>query len=542
MRERIERNMQRTTAIALACLAFAAIATNACRVQPLHDLERPALRVPDAYRAELAAGGSAPNADNPDGVPLVDRWWETFEDPELTRVVEEALAANLDLRAAWRRLDQAVAVTTIQGSQAVPQVDLQAGASRSRISDRDAIDPLTGTEGRRTDRESRYFVGGLLRWEIDIWRRIADARTAAELRARATRDDAEATALLLTGIVADTWFRIREQRALLDLLERQIEVGETLLGLTELRFSLGDGTALDVLQQRQQLAATIANVPTIRAELATAENRLAVLLGITPDALSIEPAEGLPELPPMPRVTPPVDLFTSRPDLRAAMNRLEAADHDVASAFADRLPRLALDLSYEFSSNSSGELFQRQAGSILGSLLAPIVDGGRRRAEVDRRRAVLQELFEIFGAQYLDAVREVEDALARERYQVELLAELDRQLEFATNTLNESRSRYVNGLTDYLTVIIAVQSLQELERRILNEERRLLAIRAELHQAIGGEWPSELEAAPPRELAERGKDADADADSGAAPDTEPHASRTPTPPMDPASTETEASS
>jgi len=304
--------------------AVLALGVGACRVQPLHDVERPLVRVPEGYRAQLlergdgagdttvggegtgdsgAGTGTGAGADAAlDTVPLVDRWWETFEDAELTRLVETALDANLDLRAAWRRLDQARALARIAGSEAAPQVDVQGGAGRTRTSDRDAIDPVTGEEGRRTDRQSRYFVGGTLRWELDIWRRIADARSAAELRADATRNDAEATALLLSGLVADTWFRIREQGALLDLLDRQIEVGRTLLGLTELRFSLGDGTALDVLQQRQQLAATIANVPTIRAELATAENLLAVLLGTTPDALVIAPDPGLPELPPMPRL------------------------------------------------------------------------------------------------------------------------------------------------------------------------------------------------------------------------------------------------
>ena len=151
------------------------------------------------------------------------------------------------------------------------------------------------------------------------------------LSIRASRQDLEASALLLTGSVVDVWFILQEQKALLALLQEQIEISQELLDLTEVRFGVGAGSAVDVLQQRQQLEATRAEIPIVRSRLNTAYNQLAVLLGTTPGALDTRIPDGvLPDLPPFPQLGEPATLLVSRPDLRAAQLRLQAADFRVA--------------------------------------------------------------------------------------------------------------------------------------------------------------------------------------------------------------------
>lgn len=470
---------------ALSCM----LGATACTPFRTHTFDEPPFEMPESFDTGNAIGDH-----------VVDRWWLEFEDDALTQAIETAFEANPSLRQAFRRLEQAAAFPRITNAQRVPQVSVQGGASRTEAVDRNGRDPLTGTDETTRATDRRYFAAGVLSWEIDLWNRIGSAVAADELRVEASRRDVEETALLLASEIADAWFTIQEQRALLELLDEQIGVGETLLELTELRFSLGDGTALDVLQQRQQLAATRSAVPETRAALDRQQHRLAVLLGQPPNAAVLEPEATLPELPPFPILAKPVNLVETRPDLRAALLRVRAADHDVASAIADRYPRLALDLSYEFSAARSSEIFERETSSILGSLIAPILDGGRRRAEVARRRAIVQEQLEAFGATYLDALREVEDALSSERHQLDLVDRLREQLELSRANLSESRSRYSNGLTDYLSVIVAVQALQELERRWISEHKRLLAFRADLYRATGGIWMRTLEAPPERSL------------------------------------------
>jgi len=472
-------------------LATVALATTACSPYAVHRLERPPVPVPARF-----------SAAEPEASHAVERWWREFDDPGLDRAVEEALASNLDLRQAWRRLDQALAVARISAAERFPAVDVDAGYRGTRTVDRDATDASTGRTTRleRTTRD--LFVSAGLSWELDAWRRIRNSLRADRLRAEATREDVEAAALLVAGSITETWFTILEQQALLDLLDEQIETSRTLVDLTELRFSLGEGTALDVLQQRQQLASTEAEVPVVRSLRDTARHQLAVLLGRPPgSARELEPDGDLPGLPALPPLPAPVDLLATRPDLRAAARRLQASDHDVAVAVAERLPRFSIALDYELGADRLADVFERELGSLFAGLFAPVFDGGRRRAEVDRRKAVVQELLEGFARQFLAALREVEDALVREREQAELLERLERQLGLSRSNLSESRSRYSNGLVNYVTVLVAVQELQALERRLISERRRLVSFRAELYRSLGGSWMAELSPPPARRLA-----------------------------------------
>ncbi|MFK7960283.1 MAG: efflux transporter outer membrane subunit [Phycisphaerales bacterium] len=488
--------------LAIASTASVALGLGGCRLREGQTFARPPVDIPAEYSAgaamlaDLEAGERQTLTADRDAT--MESWWRTFEDPDLDAAVEAALEANFDLRQAWSRLRQAAAAVVIAGSGRRPSIDGRAGASVSRSGDRAAEIPFDGTPGNRWDESSNLGIS--LAWELDVWGRIASRQDAAALRAAATRAEASDTALLIVASVVDTWITVREQRALLALLEDQVATGRTLLELTELRFGTGAASSVGVLQQRGQVASTESALPVARAQLAAAEHRLAVLLGVPPGTLTIEPEAGLPPLPPAPATGTPADLLVYRPDLRAALLQLDAADHDVAEAVADRLPRITLGLSYDFSGASLGGVLDRELGSIAANLIAPLADGGRRRAEVTRREAVVQQRLDAFGQAMLLALQDVEDALMRERHQRELLRRRAIQLELAAATLRETRSRYAGGQSPYTDVVIAVQNLQQLERQMLGERAALLRFRAELHRSLGGRWMEQLAPPPPRSL------------------------------------------
>ena len=464
-----------------------------CSPYQVRTLDRPEVPVSKAYYHTTP------------GERVIGEWWTEFNNPDLNAVVAIALRDSLDLGQLWSRLTQAYAQAQIEGAELIPQVDIRAGAARTHQIDQDAEELFGGLGGGLGGRASRitntdrYFVTYGLSYEIDVWKRIASRRQAAALEYEASRQDVEATALFLTGAVVDVWFVLQEQKALLALLKEQIGVSKKLLELTEVRFGVGSGSAVDVLQQRQQLAATEGEIPIVQSALNTSYHQLAVLLGTLPGSLdTVSPSAALPPLPPFPQLGSPSQLLIARPDLRAAQLRLQAADFRVATAVAERLPRVALDLSYEFSSRSFATVFRQEVGSLVGNLLLPVVDGGRRRNQVLRQKAVTQELLDRFGQVYLEALREIEDALVQERFQLQLIDNLKEQITLAESTLQESQSRYVYGLINYVTVLIAVQSLQGLQRRLISEQRRLLSIRAGLYRALGGQWTHAVE--PPARL------------------------------------------
>lgn len=421
---------------------------------------------------------------DPPGVVAPDHWWTTFNDPGLDRAVARSFSENLNLAQAWARLDQAQAQARIQGAFLYPEVNVDAGASRSRqtVGNGDAF------------YGNRFAIGVGLTWELDLWKKIANRTEAARLLAEASRDDAEQTALLLSGTVVDLWFNIQEQEQLLQVLNQQIELSRQQLELIELRYGQGIGDALQVIQQRLQVAQVEAEIPLVASNLATSRNQLAVVMGQAPQTESIEqPDPVLPELPAFPRLPAPTDLLQSRPDLRASHARLAAADYEVAAAIANQLPTVRLSLDGGFSSPNVSSLFENTVGSIAGSLLQPVFDGNRREAEVDRRKAIVRERTISFSQEFLIALREIEDAIEREKFQSDLLDQVISQLDLAQKNLEESKIRFGQGQTEYIDVILAIQTLQRLERQEVTVRRGLLANRASLYVAVGGQWTRALE-------------------------------------------------
>ncbi|MDP7288339.1 MAG: TolC family protein, partial [Phycisphaerae bacterium] len=436
-----------------------------CRLHPVDEKVIPAVSGGQAFTVSI------------DGVKPPNRWWTSLGDKNLTALVEKSLSNNLGLQQARLRIEQADSLEKQAAAGLYPTLDADGGARR-RWTD-------AGTHGDT-------LAGGLtLSWEADLWRRLTSIRQAAEFDNAAAREDLQATALMLASEVVETYLGIVEQKQQLALLTRQIEVGQTLLGLIELRFSVGESDIVDVYQQRQQLASTKSQLPLIKSRRRVLENRLKILVARSPSDSPEAAAEDMPKLPPLPKVGVPSTLLTNRPDLRRIRYQLIAADHRVAEAIADRLPRLqlGLDRGYDgsdFRRLTSDGLFT----SLMGDLAGPVVDFGRRKAEVQRRRSIVKERLLEFSETYLTAIGEVEDALWRERRQQELIKALDAELDIARRNLKETRIRFSRAaLTDYLPVLAAVQSLQALERNLLTRRRELVSIRILLYRALGGAEP-----------------------------------------------------
>jgi multidrug efflux system outer membrane protein len=455
--------------------ALLLLATSCTLYRPRKTVD-PAVPVPEQFSA----------AETESIMP--DLWWQTFENEELNSLIERGLAGNLDLKRAWTRLDEAWAAAKIQGANLWPQLNLDAGASRSRS----AVSGISRSSGGTVVHSNTFLVNLAASYEVDLWGRLRSLKTAAALDVEATREDLEAAAMTLTAQVAETYFSIIEKQAQQKLIQEQIEANKTYLKLTELRFIQGLASALDVYQQRQQLASTRAQLPLINSILDTQKHQLSLLLGEPPLAFSVCGHYKLPDLPDIPGTGLPADLLKRRPDVKAAELRVAIADHNVAAAVANRLPTLSLSAGMPFQSNEAEKVFDNWVWNIAANLAGPIFDAGRRKAEVERNKAILDELLYEYSNVILEAFREVEDALAQEKHQRIYLDEIENQVRLGKRTLDEARARYVNGLSDFLPVLNALQELQRLERARIDEYRKLISFRISLYRALGGAWTSDL--------------------------------------------------
>lgn len=450
-----------------ALLALSALLTG-CAVHSVREDVSPPVALPDRYSGP--AGTTTPP----------DRWWEAFGDPALTALVEEALSGNLALRQTWERLAQFEALARAQGADLVPAAGVNAEARRDRTV---------------LHIDNRFALNVTAAYEVDVWRKIASRAEAAVRDAAASRQDAEATAVTLAANVAESWFVVLEQRARIALLREQIAASETTLEVVEFRRGHGLSTAVDVLQQRQQAASVRAQLPLAEAELELAMHRLAVLLGRAPGTLSLHEDAPLPELPPMPELGVPADLLTRRPDVRAAYERVLAADHQLAAAIAERYPALRLTAGGGTQADEWRDLFDNWIANLAANLTAPLLDGGRRAAEADRMAAVKRERLLAYGDTVLRALREVEDAMTQETRQREYLERLREQTRAARDEFAEARARYLDGQQPYLPVLLALQSRQQIERNLIAAERALLVFRVQLYKALGAAWTRELQPA-----------------------------------------------
>ncbi|MEA2101997.1 MAG: efflux transporter outer membrane subunit [Thermodesulfobacteriota bacterium] len=412
-------------------------------------------------------------------------WWESFEDESLNALIEEALGANLDLKQAWARLDQARAIADEAGSRLMPQVSLDAGTTRSRTY-------VPGVSGATAERTRQHQIGIGASYEIDLWGRIQAQKKASQLDMEATCLDLETMAMTISAQVARTWFSLITQSAMLSLAEEQIEASSIQLDLVEMRFSMGLAPALSVYQQRGQLSSLKGQYPLIKAQIAELTHQLNLLLGRAPGtALGMVP-DKLPDLQPLPDTGIPSDLLVRRPDVQSAQTRLAAADQRVASAIADRFPRLTINASRGYGASSFADLFDRMIWSLAGGISASIYDGHYKNREVKRSRAVVSERMNAYGQTVLNAVSEVEDALSSEAYQREYLEELRDQLFISDATLDQARIEYAMGLSDYLSVLSALNAQQQAMQGLILAHSALIDDRIQLCRALGGDLSSRM--------------------------------------------------
>jgi len=401
---------------------------------------------------------------------ITAHWWQAFHDSELNKLCEQALAENFNLKAAYNQLQQAQAIAKQAGAPLIPQLNVSL-IDNARITESDSTNLLS------------LGLGFATFYEVDLWGRISTAQNAATLDAQASQEDLNAAAISLTAKIASTWFKLLEQRQQLDLLDKQIAVNEKNVTLIGVRYQSGQAAAADVLQQKQLLESAQGNRLTVVATLKVLENQLTVLIGKSPNTVKFSQSHEFAALPNLPLINAPATVLQNRPDIKSAYLKIQAADQRVASAIADRFPKLSLSASFGTNSPSLQSFFNNWLATLAGNLVLPILDGGRRIAEVERNKAISTQLLNQYANSLLTAVGEVENALIQEKQQQLLVQNLTQQVQLAQESSERIRERYLFGAMDFLRVLSAQIAQQNLERSLLQAQQQLFDYRIALYKA-----------------------------------------------------------
>jgi NodT family efflux transporter outer membrane factor (OMF) lipoprotein len=461
------------------------LAGTGCTVGPDPRIPAPELL---GVPAHFQSSAQTPAA-HPDKTPQpVTDWWSTFEDPVLSRLVEQALAANTNIDAAGARVRQARAALKSARAGWWPTLDF--GTSASRLMG-------VGSEAQVPDRTT-YDAGFDARYELDLFggqRRAVQASTAD---LAAVEANLHSTQLTVAAEVALNYVDARLAQRQLEIAQANLGTQDETLQIVQWRVQAGLVGALDLEQARQLRAQTAATVPLREQSLSSALNRLSVLTGSAPGTVDALFAPVIPiPMASAAGISVPAAMLRRRPDVTAAERTLIAETARIGVREADLYPSLGLSGSLGGNSSNWGDLTNASFGNLAAGLTAPIFQGGRLRAAVEQQRAAAIQALAVYRDTVLVALEESENALVAisvtERRERELAVAADA----ARNATTLARSQYQAGVIDFSNLLDAERSLLTTETSRAAAHADRAAATVQLYKALGGGWEN---APPPRSL------------------------------------------
>jgi NodT family efflux transporter outer membrane factor (OMF) lipoprotein len=457
----------RRSARAAAPAALLAALLAGCSL-PQHPPPASTLQVPAHWRTEVGPGA-----------PVERGWWAAFHDPAMSTLVRQALARNGDVRSAQARLQEYLARITVAASAGQPALNASFTPGRARaIGSTGSPVIVTAIQG-----------GVQASYELDPFGRLASATAAARFDYEAQQAAADATALSVAASTASGYLNLRGLDAQLALARATLLSRQRSLELARRQFEVGYSSRLELAQAESEYRATAAVVPQLERSIAQQENALAVLTGASPGPVARGSA--LRQLAPPP-IAPwlPSELLRRRPDVAQAERAIAAADASLAAARDQLLPSIRLSASVAASGSNLPELLSSpvELWSIGGSILAPLFDAGRLRAQAGIAASLRDRAVFAYETAVRNAFAETENALASIRLLTEQLDQAEARSVAAAETLRVAHNRYANGYASYLEELDAQRTLFNAETGALQLRASLLGAHVDLYRALGGGW------------------------------------------------------
>jgi NodT family efflux transporter outer membrane factor (OMF) lipoprotein len=446
-----------------------------CHKDPVETRHRPEIPAPDQWSGSKV-----------DSSAIRTEWWGAFGDERLDAMVVTALESNYDLKAASARVMAAAMQAKIAGADLWPSISAGWAGTGQR---QNFIGlPIPGAEDEVLSRTFKSSGVSLdVSWEADVWGKLSARKKAAVSDYEAAEADLWAAGLSLVAQTSKAWFAVLEGLQQVELAERTVASYTTTAERIRGRYRNGLQSSLDLRLALSSLDGAEALLQQRQDQLGRAIRQLEILLGQYPGA-SIQPADHLPDVPPMPPAGLPSELVSRRPDLIALEKRMWAAGARWTEA------RKALYPSFSISGGigtSTSDFLQVLNGNffvwnVAGNILQPVFQGGRLRAQIELRDAQSREAAAVWANGVLRAFAEVESALAAETFLAKQEADLDSALRQSTASWRLAEDRYNSGLEAFITVLESQRRSLEAESALLNVRRERLDARVDLHLALGG--------------------------------------------------------
>jgi NodT family efflux transporter outer membrane factor (OMF) lipoprotein len=448
-----------------------------CSLAPT--LKTPEVPAGDTYKET----GTWTQAEPSDRLPR-DRWWDLYGNDEIDDLQTRLISGNPSLAASLANYAQARALSDQARAGLFPTLGLNAGVARARESaNAPLISALT----------PRYYdtniLGGSVSYELDLWGQIRNEVAAGAANAAAAAADLENARLSLDAQLVDDYVQLRSLDRAGKILDDTVNAYTRAVTLTEQRHGAGIAAGLDVSQAQTQLAAARSQAAQTLAQRAVMEHAIAALLGLSASKFSIEPAVVDVKIPQIPSGMPG-SLLQRRPDIAAAQRRMMAANANIGVARAAYFPNLTLggQGGVESTRFSNWLTAPSTFWAIGPNALLTVFDGGLRRAQVAQARAEFDASAANYRGTVVAAYQQVEDSLANLNHYYDAAVQEKAAVDAAQRTLNLSMALYVQGATDYLTVVTSQTALLQTQIQALNLDTLQLQASVDLIRALGGGW------------------------------------------------------
>jgi len=476
----------------LVCASLALILVSGCKpVGP--NYSRPGYSAPPAYKESGATtvvlpppnpqGGAWQPANPSDGM-LKGKWWEIYQDPQLNQLEERIDSSNVRLRQAMELYLAAEAQVRAARANLYPTLSAGPSISRDRVS---ANRPLAVPGGATTYGD--FVIAGQASWEPDFWGRIRRTVEQARENAQASAADEANVALTLHAEMATDYFALRGLDSEIKLLTDTVSDLEHQLDLTKRRFDGGVATEVDVAQAQTQLETVRAQLVDLGVARAQYEHAIGTLANDNLPSFSIRPSPldlALPKVP----LGVPSQLLERRPDIAESERLAAAANAQIGINIAAFYPAITLGGTGGFESTNPGTWIQGPSSLWnLGAQATELLfDAGQRHALTDVARHNYEAQADAYRNTVFQAFDDVEDQLAALRILDQEAATEQRAVDSARHSFDLSNTRYKGGVTSYLEVLTAEQTLLQDQVTAINIVSRQFAASVSLVRALGGGW------------------------------------------------------
>ena len=413
-------------------------------------------------------------------------WWTNFHDPELTALIQQAATRNLTILQAQVAIRQARYARDIAAANLGPFVSANASYQRSGTSNN-----LTKAGGTRST--GNMFQSGLNgSWELDIFGGVKRSVEAANDNLAAADENSHTVMITLLSEVATDYITLRGVQQQLFVARTNIHLQQQTVTLTRRQFQNGLNTELALADAESQLATTESQIAPLQTQQQQLIYALSVLLGQPPAALQRELSTPRP-IPPVPPSVPiglPAQLLLRRPDVRTAESQLAAATAEIGVATAELYPTFVINGNLGFSSQSAANWFDSNSlnWGIGPSVSWAIFSSGQIESTIHQNEAIRDEYYLAYRQSVLTALQQVDSAIAAYTHEQEHEKALQAAVKASQQATKLSLELYKAGLTDFLNVLQAQQSLYAAQNSLVLSKLALSNDLVSLYQALGGGW------------------------------------------------------